>query len=113
VQHLTGASRPSAGDRAPTCSESELVNCRKLRHSRALDFTETDLDAGAYNLISAWVARAIREIGEDLARVQATDPEAVKGLAVARLKVEGGKLWLRIFTQIQEAIPRYAPAGEG
>jgi hypothetical protein len=84
-----------------------------LSLSRALDFTETDLDAGAYNLISAWVARAIREIGEDLARVQATDPEVVKGLPAARLKIEGGKLWLRIFTQIQEAIPCYAPAGEG
>ena len=28
--------------------------------SRALDFMETDLDAGAYNVISALVARAIR-----------------------------------------------------
>ncbi len=37
--------------------------------SRALDFMETDLDADAYNVISAWVARAIREVSEDLARV--------------------------------------------
>jgi hypothetical protein len=29
------------------------------------------------------------------------------------MKIEGGKLWLRIFEQIQKAIPRYAPAGEG
>jgi hypothetical protein len=80
---------------------------------RALDFMETDLDAGAYNVISAWVERAIREIREDLARVQATDPEALKGLPATRMKIEGGKLWLRIFEQIQAAIPRYAPAGEG
>jgi len=81
--------------------------------SRALDFMETDLDAGAYNVISAWVARAIREIGEDLASAQAIDEEALKGLPAARMKIEGGKLWLRIFEQIQKAIPRYAPAGEG
>src|SRR6266852_6838519 len=81
--------------------------------SRALDFMETDLDADAYNVISAWVARAIREIGEDLARAQAIDEEALKGLPAARMKIEGGKLWLRIFEQIQKAIPRYAPAGEG
>ncbi len=81
--------------------------------SRALDFMETDLDAGAYNVISAWVARAIREIGEDLARAQAIDEEALKGLPAARMKIEGGKLWLCIFEQIQAAIPRYAPAGEG
>ena len=81
--------------------------------SRALDFMETDLDAGAYNVISAWVARAIREIGEDLARAQAIDEEALKGLPAARMKIEGGKLWLHIFEQIQKAIPRYAPAGEG
>jgi hypothetical protein len=37
--------------------------------SRALDFMETDLDADAYNVISAWVARAISEVSEDLARV--------------------------------------------
>jgi len=81
--------------------------------SRALDFMETDLDADAYNVISTWVARAIREIREDLARVQAIDPEALEGLPAARMKIEGGKLWLRIFEQIQKAIPRYAPAGEG
>ena len=81
--------------------------------SHALDFMETDLDADAYNVISTWVARAIHEIREDLARVQAIDPEALEGLPAARLKIEGGKLWLRIFTQIQQAIPRYAPAGEG
>ncbi len=81
--------------------------------SRALDFMETDLDAGAYNVISAWVARAIREIGEDLASARAIDEEALKGLPAARMKIEGGKLWLRIFEQIQKAIPRYAPAGEG
>ncbi len=81
--------------------------------SRALDFMETDLDAGAYNVISAWVARAIREIGEDLASAQAIDEEALKGLPAARMKIEGGKLWVRIFEQIQKAIPRYAPAGQG
>ncbi len=81
--------------------------------SHALDFMETDLNADAYNVISAWVARAIREIGEDLARAQAIDEEAFKGLPAARMKIEGGKLWLRIFEQIQKAIPRYAPAGEG
>jgi hypothetical protein len=69
--------------------------------------------AGAYNVISAWVARAIREIGEDLVRAQAIDEEALKGLPAARMKIEGGKLWLRIFEQIQKAISRYAPAGEG
>ena len=63
--------------------------------SRALDFMETDLDADAYNVISTWVARAIREIREDLARVQAIDPEALEGLPAARMKIEGGKLWLR------------------
>jgi len=81
--------------------------------SHALDFMETDLDADAYNVISAWVARAIREISEDLARVEAIDPEALEGLPAGRMKNEGGKLWLRIFEQIQKAIPRYAPAGEG
>jgi hypothetical protein len=81
--------------------------------SRALDFMETDLDADAYNVISAWVARAIREISEDLARVQATGAEALEGLPATRMKIEGGKLWLPIFEQIQNAIPRYAPAGEG
>ena len=81
--------------------------------SHALDFMETDLNADAYNVISTWVARAIREIREDLARVQAIDPQALEGLPAARMKIEGGKLWLRIFEQIQKAIPRYAPAGEG
>jgi len=81
--------------------------------SHALDFMETDLDADAYNVISAWVARAIREISEDLARVQATGAEALEGLPATRMKIEGGKLWLPIFEQIQNAIPRYAPAGEG
>ncbi len=76
--------------------------------SRALDFMETDLDAEAYNAVSAWVARAIREISEDLARVQAIDPEALEGLPAARMKIEGGKLWLRIFEEIQGAITRYA-----
>jgi len=64
--------------------------------SHALDFMETDLDADAYNVISAWVARAIREISEDLARVEAIDPEALEGLPAARMKIEGGKLWVRI-----------------
>jgi hypothetical protein len=81
--------------------------------SHALDFMETDLDADAYNVISTWVARAIREISEDLVRVEAIDPEALEGLPAGRMKIEGGKLWLRIFEQIQKAIPRYAPAGEG
>jgi hypothetical protein len=35
--------------------------------SHALDFMETDLDADAYNVISTWVARAVREIRDDLA----------------------------------------------
>jgi hypothetical protein len=81
--------------------------------SRVLSFMETDLDADAYNVISAWVARTIDEIREDLATVETKEPEAVKELPAARMKLEGGKLWLRIFTQIQAAIPRYAPAGEG
>src|SRR6266849_5837904 len=80
--------------------------------SRALDFMETDLDAEAYNAVSAWVARAIREISEDLARVQAIDPEALEGLPAARMKIEGGKLWLRIFEEIQGAITRYASGWE-
>ena len=76
--------------------------------SRALDFMETDLDAGAYTAISAWVARAIHEIREDLARVQAIDREVLEDLPAARMKIEGGKLWLRIFEEIQGAITRYA-----
>jgi len=79
--------------------------------SRALDFMQTDLDAGAYNVISAWVARAIREISEDLARVQAIDPEALEGLPAARMKIEGGKLWLRIFEEIQGLSRLTARAG--
>jgi hypothetical protein len=78
--------------------------------SRALDFMQTDLDADAYNVISAWVARTIREISEDLVRVQAIDPEALEGLPATRIKIEGGKLWLRIFEEIQGAI---APYGSG
>ena len=76
--------------------------------SRALDFMETDLDAGAYKAISAWVDRAIHEIREDLARVQAIHPEILEDLPAARAKIEGGKLWLRIFEEIQGAITRYA-----
>ncbi len=75
--------------------------------SRALDFMQTDLDAGAHSVISAWVARTIREIEEDLARVQAIDPETIEGLPGARMKIEGGKLWLRIFEEIQGAITPY------
>ena len=80
--------------------------------SHALDFMETDLDADAYNVISTWVARVIREIREDLARVQAIDPEALEGLPGARMKIEGGKLWLRIFEEIQGAITRYGSGWE-
>ena len=80
--------------------------------SHALDFMETDLDADAYNAISTWVARAIREIRDDLARVQAIDPEALEGLPAARMKIEGGKLWLRIFEEIQGAITRYGSGWE-
>jgi len=76
--------------------------------SHALDFMETDLDAGAHKAISAWVARAIHEIREDLARVQAIDPDVLEDLPAARMKIEGGKLWLRIFEEIQGAITRYA-----
>jgi hypothetical protein len=80
--------------------------------SRVLSFMETDLDADAYNVISTWIARAIREIREDLARVQAIDPEALEGLPAARMKIEGGKLWLRIFEEIQGAITRYGSGWE-
>ena len=80
--------------------------------SHALDFMETDLDADAYNVISTWVARVIREIREDLARVQAIDPQALKELPAARMKIEGGKLWLRIFEEIQGAITRYGSGWE-
>ena len=80
--------------------------------SRVLSFMETDLDADAYNVISTWVARAIREIREDLARVQAIDPQALEGLPAARMKIEGGKLWLRIFEEIQGAITRYGSGWE-
>jgi hypothetical protein len=45
-----------------------------------------------------------------LARLQAIDPETLKGLPAARMKIESGRLWLHIFTQIQEATARYAPA---
>jgi hypothetical protein len=75
--------------------------------SGALDFMQTDLDAGAHSVISAWVARTIREIEEDLARVQAIDPETIEGPPGARMKIEGGKLWLRIFEEIQGAITPY------
>jgi hypothetical protein len=73
-----------------------------------LDFMQRDLDADAYKVISAWVARAIREIRADLARVQAIDPEALEGLPAARMTIEGGKLWLRIFEEIEGSITRYA-----
>jgi hypothetical protein len=75
--------------------------------SRALEFMQTDLDAGAYNVISAWVTRAIREIEGDLARVQAIDQGAIESLPATRMKIEGGKLWLRIFEEIQGAITPY------
>jgi hypothetical protein len=75
--------------------------------SRALDFMQTDLDADKYSAISAWVARVIHEIEEDLAKVQATDQEDVEGPPVARRTIEAGKLWLRIFEQIQGAITPY------
>jgi hypothetical protein len=75
--------------------------------SHALDFMETDLEADAYNVISTWVARVIREIREDLARVQAIDRDALDGLPAARMKIEGDKLWLRIFEEIQGAVTRY------
>ena len=80
--------------------------------SHALDFMETDLDADAYNVISTWVARAVREIRDDLARVQPIDPQALEGLPAARMKIEGGKLWLRIFEEIQGAITRYGSGWE-
>jgi hypothetical protein len=56
--------------------------------SHALEFMETDLDADAYNVISAWVARAIREISEDLVRVEAIDREALDGLPAGRMKLK-------------------------
>jgi transcription elongation GreA/GreB family factor len=94
----------------------ELTTARLLEPSavlsRALDFMETDLDADAYSVISAWITRAIREIREDLARAQAIDPEALEGLPAARMKIEGGKLWLRIFEEIQGAITRYGSGWE-
>ena len=68
---------------------------------------QTDLDAGAHSVISAWVARTIREIEADLTRVQAIDPENIEGLPGARMKIAGGKLWLRIFEEIQGAITPY------
>jgi hypothetical protein len=80
--------------------------------SHALDFMATDLDAGEREAISAWVARAIREIREELARAEAIDPEAPKGRGSSRVKIEGCKIWLRIFTQIQGAIAPYAPADD-
>jgi len=80
--------------------------------SHALDFMETDLDADAYNVISTWVARVVREIRDDLARVQAIDPQALEDLPAARMKIEGGKLWLRIFEEIQGAITRYGSGWE-
>jgi hypothetical protein len=78
--------------------------------SRSLDFMQTDLDASAYNAISSWVGRAIGEIREDLARLRAGDPEALEDLPTVRRKIESGKLWLRIFEEIQGAI---APYGSG
>ena len=78
--------------------------------SHALDFMETDLDANACNVISSWVARATHEIKEELARLLAIDPETLKGLPAARMKIESGRLWLHIFTQIREAIACYVPA---
>ncbi len=78
--------------------------------SRALDFMQTDLDAPAYNVISAWVARVINEIGKDLARLQAMDEQSPEGLPMA--KIESGRLWLRIFEEIQGAITPYGSGWE-
>jgi len=40
------------------------------------------------------------------------ESEAAKALPTARVKIEGGKLWLRIFEQIQGAIIRHASGGQ-
>ena len=75
--------------------------------SRALEFMQTELDPAAYDVISAWIARAIREIREDLAKAEAIDPKALEGAPAVRTKIEGGKLWLRIFEEIQGATAPY------
>jgi hypothetical protein len=75
--------------------------------SRALEFMQTDIDADAYDVISGWVSRAIREIREDLSRVEAIDQNALEGLSAVRVKIESGRLWLRIFEEIQGAITPY------
>ncbi len=75
--------------------------------SRALEFMQTDPDPGAYDAISTWIDRVIREIREDLARAQARGPKALEGAPAIRMKIEGGKLWLRIFEEIQGAITPY------
>jgi hypothetical protein len=75
--------------------------------SHALDFMQSDLDADKYSAISAWVARVIHEIKEDLAKFQGMDQEGLEGLAVTRRAFEAGKLWLRIFEEIQGAITPY------
>ncbi len=36
----------------------------------------------------------------------------MEGLPAARMKIEGGKLWLRIFEEIQGAITRYGSGWE-
>lgn len=75
--------------------------------SRALEFMQTDLDPAAYNVVSTWIARAIREIREDLAKAQAIDPRTLEAAPAVRMKIEGGKLWLRIFEEIQGATAPY------
>jgi hypothetical protein len=75
--------------------------------SRALEFMQTDVDADAYDVISAWVSRAIREIREDISRAEAIDQESLQGLSAVRMKIESGRLWLRIFEEIQGAITPY------
>src|SRR5258708_17546019 len=70
-----------------------------------LDFMQRDLDADAYKVISAWVARAIREIRADLARVQAIDPEALEGLPAARMAL-AAYIWANAAMSLKGFWPR-------
>ena len=75
--------------------------------SRALDFMQTDLDADAYDVIAAWISRAIRELRQDISKAQAVDQEVIERLSAVHMKIERSKLWLRIFEEIQGAITPY------
>ena len=58
-------------------------------------------------MISAWVARAIRELRDGVSKAQAADQKAIERLSAVHMKIERSKLWLRVFEEIQGAITPY------